>query len=242
MAKKKQPGVTLAKIKAILARDPSITNAAIARELGINVSTVGRHINNNGLREKRGGNTAMARRKKKTPGLETRIIPRIPGYSFARDGTIYSERGATPYAMLAASPNHGLVRVRLAVSGLGRFHYVAPLILEAWGEPRPAGHVVAYRDGDPGNCHLENLYWALPQNSTAGSAKEFVTLWQLCENFDEFIERSGLTETAAYLRARSYREKGVPLKSLARTKGLDWGALAALAEEIGEETQCRDNL
>jgi hypothetical protein len=35
----------------------------------------------------------------------------------------------------------------------------AELVLEAFGGPRPPGHVVRFKDGDPLNCALSNLEW-----------------------------------------------------------------------------------
>jgi hypothetical protein len=43
----------------------------------------------------------------------------------------------------------------------GRPHtrLVAELVLEAFGGPRPPGHVVLFKDGNPLNCELSNLEW-----------------------------------------------------------------------------------
>jgi hypothetical protein len=36
---------------------------------------------------------------------------------------------------------------------------VAEVVLETFGGPRPAGHVVGFKDGDRLNCELSNLEW-----------------------------------------------------------------------------------
>jgi hypothetical protein len=43
----------------------------------------------------------------------------------------------------------------------GRPHtrLIAELVLEAFGGPRPPGHVVRFKDGNPLNCELSNLEW-----------------------------------------------------------------------------------
>jgi hypothetical protein len=48
---------------------------------------------------------------------------------------------------------------------------VAELILEAFVGPRPAGHVVRFKDGNRLNCDLANLEWAVATGTRDEAAR-----------------------------------------------------------------------
>lgn len=55
--------------------------------------------------------------------------------------------------------------------GEPRTRLVAELVLEAFVGPRPAGHVVHFKDGDRLNCDLSNLEWALAPGTRDEAAR-----------------------------------------------------------------------
>jgi HNH endonuclease len=70
-----------------------------------------------------------------------------------------SSRSVPAHVMSTKVHTYGHLVVQLSMDGLRRNYCVAVLVLEAFGHPRPPGHMVAYADGDPANCSLANLSW-----------------------------------------------------------------------------------
>ena len=54
---------------------------------------------------------------------------------------------------------HGHLRVNLSKERVSRLCKVADLVLLAFVGEQPAGARARHRDGDVGNCALENLEW-----------------------------------------------------------------------------------
>jgi hypothetical protein len=66
--------------------------------------------------------------------------------------------------------------------------------------------------------------------------REFVEVWQGSASVAEVAAKLGRRRSAVRLRARRYRERGIPLKDLPPAEPTDWGALARYAAELaGEE-------
>lgn len=72
------------------------------------------------------------------------------------------------------------------------------------------------------------------RNAKRLTAEEFVRIWQAADSVDQVAEQTGLYHAACATRARSYRERGVPLRELPKRRTLrnDWDALRALAVEL----------
>ncbi len=66
-------------------------------------------------------------------------------------------------------PNGDRVVTLYDEQGQPQTRLVAELVLEAFSGPRPAGHVVQFKDGNRLNCQLENLEWA-PSPTTRDDA------------------------------------------------------------------------
>jgi hypothetical protein len=66
------------------------------------------------------------------------------------------------------------------------------------------------------------------------TAEEFVRIWQGADSVEQVSEQTGLYHGACVTRARSYRERGVPLQELPKRRTLrnDWKALRELAVEL----------
>jgi len=60
----------------------------------------------------------------------------------------------------------------------------------------------------------------------------FIRAWQVSDNLDEVVERTGLSKNAIWKRVYAYREKGISLKECRRARTTDWTKLAALADEL----------
>jgi hypothetical protein len=65
------------------------------------------------------------------------------------------------------------------------------------------------------------------------SAEDFVRAWQQSESVAEVVEKTGSTVAAVYMRAKTYRKRGIALKTFRpRTDKLDVQALQKLAAEL----------
>jgi hypothetical protein len=53
----------------------------------------------------------------------------------------------------------GRATVQICIDGQPRNILVANAVLEAFVGPRPRGHYAEFRNGDPTDCRLSNLYW-----------------------------------------------------------------------------------
>lgn len=166
---------------------------------------------------------------------EQRPVSIAPAYTVDAAGNVYSKRLGTP---LEVRENRGYRRVRLCVQGRQTLQYVAVLVLTAFLGERPAGYVVGYKDGDKGNCALDNLEWREPAVVNAAVLpRDFVRIWQAAATTMEVAERTGMTLHAVYARVKAMRAKGVPLKTLQRPRleDADYEGLADLARQLSEE-------
>ena len=64
-----------------------------------------------------------------------------------------------PRHIMSQKMRHGRAVVQICIDGLPRNILVANAVLEAFVGPRPRGHYAEFRDGNPANCRLANLYW-----------------------------------------------------------------------------------
>ena len=162
------------------------------------------------------------------------VRPSIPGYIVTRTGEVYSD--TDPPLLMAARNRVGnkaeRSRVKLSSGGKVRDYYIAALVLTAWHGDRPEGAVAQHYDGDPLNCHADNLYWGYPQSRL--DPVEFVRAWQSSHSFHEVAERMGATYATVLSRGRKMLDRGVPLKKLSRGKlsDQDYEDLAKLADEL----------
>lgn len=114
----------------------------------------------------------MAPRTRRTiePGLQARRIPGFPGYRICSDGTVWSclaRYGTRPWHRRRRSRSRdGGLTVTLQQNDRCTSHRVAGLVLKVFVGPRPAGHIVGYRDGNKLNCRLDNLQW-VPRSGSA---------------------------------------------------------------------------
>lgn len=73
----------------------------------------------------------------------------------------------------------------------------------------------------------------IPKNQT--NAIKFVKIWQTSQSAMEAAERLGIHVNSAFLRAKKYRDRGVPLKKMPRSPAIDWAAIAELAAGLVED-------
>lgn len=215
--------------------DEGKTNSEIAAVGGTSVSAVSQRLKRLGIQANGAGNLRNADRPAKPDDAETRLLPWLPGYSIAADGVVYSEMGRRPRA-IKPKLLEGKPRVQLSTPNGLRYCYVAVLVAEAWIGPRPEGHVVHYRDGNPANVAASNLSWGMPGTPKIVSDEDFVRAWQASESGREVVERTGLSLPSVRSRSSQLRRLGVPLKRLKlgrRRDEIDIEALKRLAEELG---------
>jgi hypothetical protein len=84
---------------------------------------------------------------------------------------------------------------------------VAENVMDLFGTPKPPGrHVLAFRDGNPENCRVANLYWRPCQETWKGdgtptrrrlSPDEMVALRRSGKSLREVAEAAGLSTTHA---------------------------------------------
>lgn len=150
------------------------------------------------------------------------------------DGTIWSADPSKSGRWVRLKPYalNGRIVVKISRGGQARTYSVAALVLSAWAEPRPMGHVpLRWPDPDPWNNRLENLRWAtrgdvriarglggrLPHPGhgsdhhgaalSAEAAREVVRLYRTGEfALAEIAERFGVAETTIHsiVHGRSY--------------------------------------
>lgn len=64
-----------------------------------------------------------------------------------------------PAHIMSRTMRNNRAAVQICVDGLPRNVLVHTAVLEAFVGPRPRGHYAEFRNGDPTDCRLENLYW-----------------------------------------------------------------------------------
>ncbi len=99
-------------------------------------------------------------------------IPARPGYEVSDDGRVrswvqpgrYAGRRKEPLELKPWADKHGRKAV---VCGRTNSLPVAPLVLEAFVGPRPAGYVAMHADDNPANNELSNLKWGTSTENNA---------------------------------------------------------------------------
>lgn len=161
-------------------------------------------------------------------------LPGACGYFVGDDGRVYSIKGGRhqPSGLRALSVklNHGVARVRITIDGTPYYPYLAPVVLEAFGEKRPPGFDVEHADGNRINCALSNIAWTL-KRARQVTAEMFVRVWQESDSPQEVADKLGMEYKSVVSRACNLRKHNVPLKNMAKHGGLDWDALAKIASE-----------
>jgi hypothetical protein len=69
-----------------------------------------------------------------------------------------STRGV-PAHIMSQKMHNGRATVQVCIEGQPRTILVANAVLEAFIGPRPKGHYAEFRNGDPSDCRLANVYW-----------------------------------------------------------------------------------
>jgi hypothetical protein len=64
-----------------------------------------------------------------------------------------------PARILSRRMHNGRATVQICCDGERRNILVANAVLEAFVGPRPRGYYAEFRNGDPTDCRLSNLYW-----------------------------------------------------------------------------------
>lgn len=100
-----------------------------------------------------------------TAGVRFKDIPGFPYYRIGDDGTPQSRRGYSGkiipwYDMKVTMTPAGRRQVTFFKNGKNHRRAIAPLVLEAFIGPRPAGMLCCHNDGNRANDHLSNLRWA----------------------------------------------------------------------------------
>jgi hypothetical protein len=74
------------------------------------------------------------------------------------------------------------------------------------------------------------------QGEHLATPREFVEVWQGSASVAEVAAKLGRRRSAVRLRARRYRQRGIPLKYLPPCEPTDWDELARYAAElVGDE-------
>ena len=88
-------------------------------------------------------------------------IPGYPNYFASPEGRIWSYKSGK--WLKAQTPKNGFaLTVQLPLDGFPHTESVAKLVLlthDVGDLGAPVGTAVGYRDGDPANCKLSNIYW-----------------------------------------------------------------------------------
>lgn len=89
-----------------------------------------------------------------------REIPGFDGrYQISDDGLVLSTKGRLPKIIRGSRSKAGRRLVMLWKGNQYFPRYVAPLVLEAFGSPRPDGLECCHIDGDCSHDHIDNLRW-----------------------------------------------------------------------------------
>lgn len=138
--------------------------------------------------------------------IEYRQSPSWPRLKVGDDGSVIGPSGKT----LKCFPDkYGYLRLNVYLGGnqwkqLGA-HF---LVCETFHGPRPEGHVVAHRDGNPSNNAVDNLRWASPAENEEDKLLHGRSL------LGERHHQAKLTEDQVH-EIRSLRESGMSLKAIA---------------------------
>jgi hypothetical protein len=102
-----------------------------------------------------------------TTSVEYREIPRLPGYRFGSDGSVWSRRKTHGFRdefwLLSGAIRNGYPSVWLP----GGYVSVHRLILEAFVGPCPPGMCCRHLNGIKADNRIENLTWGTPKENTA---------------------------------------------------------------------------
>lgn len=79
-----------------------------------------------------------------------------------------------PGRVMSRRMRDGRATVQICIEGLPRNILVANAVLEAFVGPRPRGHYAEFRNGDPSDCRLVNLYWR--KRNWGGRGRKLKTL------------------------------------------------------------------
>lgn len=94
--------------------------------------------------------------------VEPRALPEFPGYMVHAEGYIVSTKYREPRRLKAdwTGGQKLYQKVSLMRGRKVEKHYVAHLVMGAFGPPRPSPEArIEFHDRDPANCAIGNLYW-----------------------------------------------------------------------------------
>jgi hypothetical protein len=97
------------------------------------------------------------------PGIDYRCVSWLPDrYLFGRDGSAWSRsgRGSRWRRLRSYREDSGRLYIYICDNRKHRKVGLAASVLSAFGDPRPIGMEVFYRDGDRSNTALSNLTWS----------------------------------------------------------------------------------
>lgn len=215
--------------------DAGLSCSEIARQCGVSPSAVAQWLRGRNLPViLESGNKPDSYRIVLTDAVKTKPVPGITGYLAGSDGHIYSTRTNPPTALYGKQRKGG-IRVRLPLKGKFVDCYVHVLIARAWLPERPVGGKIVFVDGDPTNCHPDNLVWGF--GNSVMDLRAFVTAWQKAVTIAELCEEMAINHEDAYRVSRLLRSKGVPLKKLSGRSVIDFDELAELAADLMPEEE-----
>ena len=146
-------------------------------------------------------------------------------YVIGKDGSIWSKSNYVKYRPMKvhlSGKGKGAV-VSLVIGGRNTNRMVAPLVLRAFGDPRPIGCEVFYRDGNGLNCAFSNLVWAPKGTCTLGRPSKGSTTIFYARTFHN---NKGSNHYCAVLNeetvadARELYAEGQSVRSIARGLGI----------------------
>jgi hypothetical protein len=107
-----------------------------------------------------------------SPHVEYRPSPRLPAdrYLFGRDGSAWWRKGSGggTWRRLRVWLNQGHAAIQATTDGNVHGMLLGPLILSAFGDPRPLGYECGHINGNRADCRLDNLVWRPKGHSRRG--------------------------------------------------------------------------
>jgi hypothetical protein len=156
---------------------------------------------------------------------EYRPCPRLPAdrYRFGSDGSAWynrhrgGRRHRATWRRLTVRPHAppggaAYASIQVAIGGRVRSLHLGPLILSAFGQPRPLGSECSHIDGDRMNCRLDNLEWRRKNHRLRHRIRGRMR--------GEGHPRHRLDEKAVIEDRREYARGAVSVAALARRRGV----------------------